>query len=88
MTAIATLKDYQQLMEDRPEKFTAEEVNYRAADSDHRCDTCMHFYTRYLDRHHTCEIFRPDDDASVRPEYTCSFQTPDGDQFPLLEARR
>ena len=84
---------YDRMISDRPLKFDAEEVNYTEAvnystysflqNDDPCCKKCIHFFTREVDGHHTCEIFRPDEDASVEPEYVCDFFSSDGSEFPL-----
>jgi hypothetical protein len=83
--ATVSKESYLRLLENRPYKFDAEEVDYRDAIVDAkydflqtdepRCETCVHFYTRKVDGHNTCEIFRPADDSSVEPEYLCDFWT-------------
>lgn len=84
-----TREDYEQLIADRPEKFTADEVNYREAPegSSIACHACVHFYRRAVDGLSVCEIFRDEetDKAGVQPNYRCDFQTADGDVFPLLD---
>lgn len=83
---LATLDEYKQLMADRPQKFTADEVDYRRADGDMICAKCTHFYERRTDKHGTCEIFRsPEvDDKGVSPYFVCDFYSTDGETFPLL----
>jgi len=76
---------YFRIVENRPFKFSAEEVNYRDGEGEEICRTCQHFFERVIDKFHTCEIFRPKDDASVEAEYVCDFHTVDGEEFPLLE---
>jgi hypothetical protein len=75
--ATVSKESYLRLMENRPYKFDEEEVNYRESESyaDDRCDTCLHFYERVLDKFHTCEIFRPSDDSTVKPDWLCDFWT-------------
>lgn len=83
-----TKADYDDMMADRPEKFTPEEVGYRKAPrgSEYRCENCMHFYMRQVDRFHTCEIFRsPEvDERGVDLKYLCDWWTKDGEDFPLV----
>jgi hypothetical protein len=84
---------YDRLIANRPFKLSAEEVSYEEAKKrskysflqkdDPRCETCIHFFTRKVDGHNTCEIFRPEDDESVEPEYVCDFHSIDGKEFPL-----
>jgi hypothetical protein len=73
------------MIADRPLKFAEEEVNYRDSTEDALCGKCVHFFTREVDKHHTCEIFRPKDDASIEPNYVCDFFSADGEEFPLLD---
>jgi hypothetical protein len=77
---------YNRLVENRLVKFNAEEVNYRKADSDIRCENCQHFFMRVWDKFHTCEIFRDKetDEKGVESDYVCDFHTIDGKEFPLL----
>lgn len=82
--ATATKAMYDRLMQDRPFKFSGIEVDYRDAEDEKHCGDCVHFYERKIDSHHTCEIFRPDDDESVDPAYVCDFFSADGGIFPLL----
>jgi len=75
---------YQRLIENRPFKFGAEDVNYQDGEGEHRCATCIHFFTRKVDGFHTCEIFRPSEDGeeSVIENYRCDFWSDDGEDFP------
>jgi hypothetical protein len=75
---------YRRLIENRPFKLSAEEVNYQQSDSV-KCAECIHFYTREIDKYHTCEIYRPEEDASVDPDGVCDFFSEDGIKFPLLD---
>lgn len=83
--ATVGMKDYERLIGDRPEKFDAQEVNYRENEGKEHCSRCIHFYVRKLDRHAVCEIFRNDevDKNGIDPYYVCDFFTPDGEKFPL-----
>lgn len=85
-----TLADYRKLMEDRPEKWSPDDVNYREAGGRDRCARCLHFYERHLDRHGVCELMRSEatDRDGVDPDYVCDFYTRDGEVFPLLEGNR
>lgn len=78
---------YDRLIEDRPFKLDEQEVNYRDAEGEEKCMNCIHFFNRNVDEFHTCEIFRPKDDASVNPKYVCDFFSVDGIEFPLLETK-
>jgi hypothetical protein len=63
------------IIADRPFKLNAEEVNYRPANGEDPCDTCIHLFKRVLDGFHTCEIFRDEqtDEKGVDPTYVCDF---------------
>jgi hypothetical protein len=76
---------YDRMIADRPLKFDADEVAYREAEGESSCSQCVHFFTREADKHHTCEIFRPDEDKSVNPNFVCDFFSKDGEEFPLLD---
>lgn len=80
---------YEDIINDRPEKFTPEEVGYEAAPlgSAIRCAGCRHYYIRAIDGFSVCEVMRSDltDIEGVRPDWRCQFQTVDGDVFPLLD---
>lgn len=73
--ATVSKEAYQRLIENRPYKFDEEEVNYRLGigTQGNSCSNCAHFYTREVDKFHTCEIFRPDDDSSIKENYICDF---------------
>ena len=83
----ATFAEYQAMVADRPEKLSAEEVNYRECeDVGNECEHCFHFYQQVAgEKRMTCEIFRPDGEKSVEPEYVCDFFTRDGEDFPYQE---
>jgi hypothetical protein len=82
-------EEYEDLVQERPRKFTPEEVGYEEAPegSSIRCAGCFHYYRRAVDGLAVCEIMRSDetDTKGVEPEWRCRFQTVDGDSFPLLE---
>jgi hypothetical protein len=81
-----TQKEYEELVADRPKKFSPDDVNYREADGNQkRCGKCIHFYVRLADRLTTCEIMRSDetDENGVDPEFVCDFFTKDGEEFPM-----
>lgn len=75
------------IMDARPFKLSASEVNYRDADSDDKCAKCAHFYQRVTDERGVCELFRSDktDAKGVDPEYVCDGFSPDNETAPLLE---
>jgi len=76
---------YQRILESRPLKLSAEEVDYRPGDKEHQCAGCVHFFTRKVDGYAVCELFRPDDEDAVIPNYVCAFWTDDNEEHPLLE---
>jgi hypothetical protein len=86
---MVNLDEYAELIEERPRKFTPEEVGYVEAPegSAIRCAGCLHYYRRAIDGFATCEIMRSDetDRSGVEPDYRCQFQTVDGVVFPLME---
>lgn len=79
------LDDYNKLVENRPYKWSAEDVNYREAEGRHRCARCLHFYERRIDHFGVCELFRSDDtdEEGVQPNFTCDWYTTNGKSFPL-----
>lgn len=79
-------KEYEEILEDRPDKFAPDEVDFRrATGKEPRCDECLHYFRRAVDGHAVCEIMRPlTVTEMVLPEMTCDYQTPDGESFPLL----
>lgn len=82
-----TKDSYLRLIANRPYKFAAEEVDYREAEGQERCENCLHFYQRRIDDYGVCEIFRDgegDDEESIEPTWVCSFHTTNGANFPLL----
>lgn len=85
---MVSLKEYKKLIEERPRKFSAEEVDYRDSEDMRRCGRCLHYYERLRDGFGVCEIFRPADDSAVDPEYTCDLMTVDGEKFPLYPGSR
>lgn len=81
----ATLRDYFRMLEDRPEKFTPEQVGYKEKGSrerDERCWSCLHFYSGF---HNVCEIMRPPNE-DVKANGVCLFWTddPEFENHPLL----
>lgn len=87
-TPPATLDDYEQMLEDRPEKFEPEQVGFKQGGGTMGagCGACVHFFkgtTRTV-----CEIVRLPDEADIQPTDSCRFYTPDGTAHPLLEEVR
>jgi hypothetical protein len=72
---VVSKESYERLIENRPYKFDAEEVNYRESEGEEKCGTCVHMFERMIDKFHTCEIYRAADETPVDPEYTCEFWT-------------
>ena len=83
---MVSLSDYRQLLKDRPAKFSESDVFYRRGEGKERCRRCLHFFTGIS--RSVCEIFRPPNDESVKPEWVCDFFTKNGESFPLLEKRK
>ena len=85
----ATLQQVADILDDRPKKLTAEQVEYGPAPegSAMRCGSCHHMYRRATDSFATCELFRSaeTDEEGVDQSYRCRFYSPDGLQLPLLE---
>lgn len=83
------LQQYLQVIEDRPYKLTAEQVQYGPAPegSVFRCAGCLHYFRRAIDGFAVCEVFRDKetDENGVRPDFRCAFWSVDGDVHPLLE---
>jgi hypothetical protein len=80
-----SFQEYEELLADRPQKLTAEQVNYRKAEGEEKCRICIHFFTQGGgERRNTCEIFRPENEH-VDSEFVCDFVTSDGKKYPLLD---
>jgi hypothetical protein len=84
---MADLKDYNELLNEKMEKFSPEQVDYRDAVGKERCGRCIHYFERKIDRYGICELVRLEDEDPVSPDYTCDFWTPDGENFPLLKKK-
>ena len=84
----ASMEEYWLIIGLRPAKFDQKSSNYHLAkDDEPRCDECAHFFVRHLDGYNVCEIVRPVPEEPIWPEWTCQFQTPDGQQFPLMKGK-
>lgn len=83
----ATLADYHQLMDDRPVKFTPEQVGYTPRPKfKETCDACVHWFKSPAAKRAVCEIMRPRSESeSVAPYGWCRFWTEDYRNFPLLD---
>ena len=84
MKPMKTLEDYYNLIDDRPAKFTADEVGFRKAATTAMCASCIHWYRSAGGEHDVCEIMRPENEQ-VPYDWVCRFWTSDGEKFPLLE---
>jgi hypothetical protein len=84
-----TLDQYRDMIADRPDKFTPEEVGYDEAPegSAMRCGVCRNYYRRATDNFAVCQVMRSDetDIDGVLPWWRCQFFTVDDDVFPLYE---
>lgn len=82
---------YDRLLQDRPFKFAAEDVNYTDSTDEYHCKGCVHFYTRKIDGWSVCEILRDvqsdDDEKPIDPEWRCDFWTSNGTAFPYLDEK-
>lgn len=89
---MVSLEKYFDVLDDRPYKFTAKQVGYKAAPegSQMRCASCLHFFRRAIDDFAVCEIFRDEetDSDGVKPHWRCAFWTVDGQVHPLLEKQQ
>lgn len=87
--SLVTLDAYERLMQNRPLKFSADEVDYREAKDEENCANCLHLYKRQLDGYAVCEIFRDgegENEEPIKDDWVCSFHTQDGETFPLLKS--
>jgi hypothetical protein len=78
-------RHYDELMLDRPEKFSPEDVDYRESDGKEKCAKCVHLFERFVDGFTTCEVMSPEDDSAIDMQNVCDFFTTDGTRFPLLK---
>jgi hypothetical protein len=77
------LEIYLDVMADRPKKLSAEEADYKDAEDEHFCCSCIHWFNSPVRQESTCEIVRPENE-DVPPNYTCKFWTHDGVELPKL----
>jgi hypothetical protein len=79
-------KEYLELLDDRPKKFTAEEVgfNEEAPEGEPPCASCVHYYTNLIGEFAVCEILRLNPEAYIPPFANCKFWNMDRKDFPLL----
>jgi hypothetical protein len=89
---VVSLQKYRELIEERPRKFDAEEVNYTkdAEGKKQICFHCIHFFRRAIDDYGVCEIFRSEetDEEGVKPDAVCDLFTKNGESFPLYPGSR
>ena len=71
--ATVSKEAYLRLVENHPYKFDTKEVNYREGEDEDVCRTCVHLYERVTDKFYVCEIYRPESEDSIDPEFTCDF---------------
>lgn len=83
-----TFEQYQKLIADRPKKFSPKDVNFhQAEEGEPMCCACMHWYRSSAGEHDVCEIMRPKNEM-VPWNWTCQFNTSDGESFPLLKKQK
>lgn len=87
MSDLVTLDDYFAIMNDRPEKFSPEEVGYSPKPKyKETCDDCAAFFRGKVARRNVCEIMRPNSETeSVAPMGWCWFWHSNYIDFPLLD---
>jgi hypothetical protein len=81
---VATFRDYQRLLRDRPAKFDDAQSQYRIAQGKERCGICMHFFESPVSGYSVCEVVRPIPERPIHPGWVCRFFTPDGENYPLI----
>lgn len=85
---MVSLKEYRELLDDRPKKLDPKDVDYREADDLRRCGNCLHYFYRRIDGYGVCEVMRPKDEESIDTSKTCDLWTKDGEKFPLYPGSR
>jgi hypothetical protein len=86
--AHATRALYDRLIAERPEKLTPEQAAYRRSDkAGYNCSGCLHMYHGQVARRNVCEVVRPANDESIKPDWVCDFWTMTGARFPLFPRR-
>jgi hypothetical protein len=85
---VVSLREYREMLDDRPKKLSPEEVNYREAENLRRCGKCLHFFERKIDGYGVCELVRLKDEEPIEANYTCDLMTVDGEKFPLYPGSR
>jgi hypothetical protein len=82
---LATLEQYYQYMDNRPEKFGPEEVKFQDNGSgEYPCCGCVHWFWNPITGSTVCEILRTPDEA-IPANFTCMFHTQDYETFPKME---
>lgn len=88
---MVSLEQVEDLIAERPRKFSAEDVRYEKAPegSAIRCASCLKYFKRAVDNFGTCEIFRDEeaDRDGVLPDWRCAFWSADGNVYPLVEEK-
>ena len=85
MANLATFKQYQALMSDRPVKLLPEDADFRKdAGEGYPCAGCVHWFHNPITNSMVCEVLRPPDEI-VPADFTCIFFTMDYETFPKLD---
>jgi len=85
---LATYREYEDVLADRPAKFIPKEVDYKESKSTERCGICFHFFRQAGGRQRTvCEVVR-DDNQDINPLFVCRFFTVDAKTYPLLDGQK
>lgn len=83
--SVVSKEEYLELLDDRPFKFTPEQVNFREAlDYEPPCCSCVHWHYAPMRNTAVCEVMRPPQEH-VPSHWTCVFHTTDMEHYPLLE---
>lgn len=82
-----TKADYFALYDERPVKFTAEDVRFTPQTIDSMpCCSCINWFYSPAMEHSVCQVFRPEGkDENVPSIASCMFWTRDNESFPKLE---
>jgi len=81
---MSSMAEYESLLEDRPEKFAPDDVNFREAKSgEPMCASCVHWYRSAGGEHDVCEILRTKDEQ-VPWNWVCDFFNTDREHYPLF----
>lgn len=85
---MVSLKEYRELLDDRPEKLDPKDVDYREADDLRRCGKCLHFFERKIDGYGVCEVVRLANEEPIEEDHVCDLMTRNGEHFPLYPGSR